>query len=189
MLDDSATVAPFYKAESGRKPTVDQLLTQFEVEQFFFLEAALLDQRRFDEWLGLFSQDVLYWVPIRRTKTLKERATEFTGPSQMSFMKDNLALLTMRVQRLKTGYAWAEDPPSRVRRMLSNIRIVAMDKNEMEVEVNFRIYRSRLEHDVDEWVGYRHDRLRREGDGLKICQRSVFLEHTVLTSPNLSTFF
>jgi len=171
------------------EPTLEHMLRHFEVEQFLFREAALLDTRDFQGWLALFADDVRYWMPIRRTMTTKDMAREFTRPGEMAFIDDDYQMLATRVRRLKTGYAWAEDPPSRVRRIISNIRITAAGGDEMEVHSNFYIYRSRLEHDEDIWVGHREDRLRRVDGALKICYRSIYVESTVLQSPNLSNFF
>lgn len=93
------------------EPTLEHMLRHFEVEQFLIEEAALLDQGKFQDWLALFAEDVRYWMPIRRTMTTKDTARQFTRPGQMAFIDDDHAMLAMRVRRLKTGYAWAEDPP------------------------------------------------------------------------------
>lgn len=72
---------------------------QFEVEQWLYAEAALLDERRYDEWLGLLADDIHYWMPLRRTTTARETANEFTQPGDMAFFDDDLAMLKMRVQK------------------------------------------------------------------------------------------
>ncbi|WP_277969694.1 aromatic-ring-hydroxylating dioxygenase subunit beta [Sphingomonas echinoides] len=171
------------------EPTLEHMLRHFEVEQFLIEEAALLDQGKFQDWLALFAEDVRYWMPIRRTMTTKDTARQFTRPGQMAFIDDDHAMLAMRVRRLKTGYAWAEDPPSRVRRLVTNIRITAATEDEIEVHSNFYTHRVRLEKEEDTWVGHRQDRLRRVDGALKIRQRAIFIESTVLQSPNLSNFF
>ena len=73
---------------------------QFEVEQFLYHEANLLDERRFDDWLALCAQDIHYWMPIRRTTTAREIANEFTAPGAMSYFDDDQRTLGMRVQRV-----------------------------------------------------------------------------------------
>ena len=105
----------------------ERMLLRFEAEEFLYREASLLDERRFDEWLDLLTDDVHYWMPIRRTTTAKEVANEFTRPGDGAFFDDDKRLLTLRVQRLSVGRAWAEDPPSRTRRMVSNVRILSID--------------------------------------------------------------
>lgn len=165
------------------------MLLHYEVEKFLYDEAALLDERQYSAWLELFTQDVSYWMPIRRTKTTKDQHREFTAKGEMAFIDDDHAMLAMRVKRLKTGYAWAEDPPSRVRRLITNVRVVAVEDDTIDVHSNFNIYRTRLNSDEDSWIGHREDRLRRVDGKLMICARSIFLEQTVLLSPNLSNFF
>jgi 3-phenylpropionate/cinnamic acid dioxygenase small subunit len=168
---------------------LEALLLQFEVEQFYYNEAALLDNRQFSAWLELFTTDVTYWMPVRRTKTSKDLDREFTPKGAIALFDDDHAMLAMRVKRLDTGYAWAEDPPSRTRRLVTNVRIVSGDGLELEVHSNFHLYRTRLNSEEDSWIGHREDRLRRVEGKLRIAARSIFLEQTVILARNLSNFF
>ena len=165
------------------------LLLQHEVEQFYFAEAALLDERRFAEWLDLLTPDVHYWMPIRRTVMNSDLDQEFTKLGAMAFFDDDKAMLEARVKKLATGYSWSEDPPSRTRHMIHNVRVLAVDGEELTVESNFHLYRTRLESDEDSWIGRRRDRLRRVDGALRIAGRHVFLDQTVILSRNLSNFF
>ena len=165
------------------------LLLQHEVEQFYFAEAALLDERRFSEWLDLLTPDVHYWMPIRRTVMNADLDQEFTKLGAMAFFDDDKAMLDARVKKLATGYSWSEDPPSRTRHMIHNVRVLAVDREELTVESNFHLYRTRLESDEDSWIGRRRDRLRRVDGALRIAGRHVFLDQTVILSRNLSNFF
>ena len=171
------------------KPTPEGLLLQYEVEQFYYHEAALLDERRFDEWLDLLTPDVHYWMPIRRTVTIANADREFTRPGDMAFFDDDKRLLEARVRKLGTGYSWSEDPPSRTRHMISNVRVLAETGDELVVESNFHLYRTRLDSEEDSWIGRRRDRLRRVAGELRIAERHVFLEQTLILSRNLSNFF
>jgi 3-phenylpropionate/cinnamic acid dioxygenase small subunit len=171
------------------KPTPEALLLQYEVEQFYYREAALLDERRFEEWLDLLTPDVHYWMPIRRTVTLANVDREFTKPGDMAFFDDDKTLLAARVRKLGTGYSWSEDPPSRTRHLISNVRVLAEAGEELVVESNFHLYRTRLDSEEDSWIGRRRDRLRRVDGELRIAERHVFLEQTVILSRNLSNFF
>jgi len=165
------------------------MFRQYEVEKFLYDEAALLDAHRYEEWLDLFSNDCHYFVPIRRTRMAKERDLEFTKPGEMAFIDDQKMMLAARVARLRTGRAWAEDPPSRTRHLITNIRVTGDDGDELDVESNFHLYRARLKSEEDSWIGSRCDRLRRVGESFHIVKRNVYLEHTVLLSRNLSNFF
>ena len=111
----------------SNSPPMDQLarmLRTHAVEQFLYAEAALLDARRFEEWLALFSDDASYFVPIRRTRTQDELEYEFTRSGEMAFFDDTKQTLARRIKKLATGRAWSEDPPSRTRHLITNIRIM-----------------------------------------------------------------
>ena len=162
---------------------------QFEVEQFYYAEAALLDERRYSDWLELFTDDARYWMPIRRTRTVNELDREFTQPGEMAFFDDDRAMLETRIKKLESGYAWSEDPPSRTRHNIFNVRVLAEAGDELTVEANFLLYRTRLNSEEDTWIGRRRDTLRRADDSFKIARREVYLEQTVLLSRNLSNFF
>ena len=162
---------------------------QYEVERFYYDEAALLDAHRYDEWLALVTEDAHYFMPIRRTRMARELDKEFTQPGEMAFFDDSKTLLAGRVEKLKTGRSWAEDPPSRTRHLITNVRVTADDGHELRVESNFHVYRTRLRSEEDSWIGSRRDVLRREDGALRIAGRTIFLEQTVLLSRNLSNFF
>ena len=81
----------------------ERMLLTFEAQEFFCREASLLDERRLDEWLELVTDDIHYWMPIRRTTTAKEVALEFTQPGGMAFFDDDRKMLGLRVQRLRVG--------------------------------------------------------------------------------------
>jgi biphenyl 2,3-dioxygenase beta subunit len=165
------------------------MVRQHEVEQFLYDEAALLDVHDYDAWLGLFTEDAHYFMPIRRTRMARELDREFTAPDEMAWFNDSKFQLAGRVIKLQTGRSWAEDPPSRTRHLITNVRIVDDDGIEMAVHSNFHLYRTRLKSEEDSWIGSRHDVLRRTDTGLRIAKRTIYLEQTVLLSRNLSSFF
>ena len=166
-----------------------RMLLKHEAEEFLFREADLLDSRRLDEWLKLVTDDIHYWMPIRRTTTAKEIDREFTGPGGMAFFDDDKKMLTMRVDRLSVGRAWAEDPPSRTRRLITNIRILSLDGDEVTLSSNFKLYRTRLNSEEDTWIGRREDMLRRVDGQFKLARRHIFLEQTVILAQNMSSLF
>ncbi|WP_432842231.1 3-phenylpropionate/cinnamic acid dioxygenase subunit beta [Dactylosporangium sp. CA-092794] len=187
---------------TNAEPAVDQAINrsidpanlalmyrQFEIEQFYTREAALLDEHRYDEWIELFTEDTHYFMPIRRTMSRRELSREFTKPGEMAFFDDDKRVLANRVAKVGTGTAWAEDPPSRTRHIITNVRVVDDSGTELTVQTNFLLYRTRLKSEEDQWIGRREDVLRRVGDGLRIARRFVFLDQTLLLSQNLSNFF
>jgi 3-phenylpropionate/cinnamic acid dioxygenase small subunit len=173
----------------SRDDRIAAMLRHYEVERFYYDEAALLDAHRYEEWLALFAEDARYFMPIRRTRTKLELDKEFTKPGEMAFFDDTKMLLGGRIAKLRTGRSWAEDPPSRTRHLITNVRIVKDDGRTLEVESNFHVYRTRLNSEETSWIGSRHDVLRRNDDSFLIADRKIFLEQTVLLSRNLSNFF
>ncbi len=167
----------------------DRVLLQYEVEQFLYAEAALLDARQYRRWLGLLADDIHYWMPIRRTVTLADIDREFTKLGDMAYFDDDRTLLEVRVRKLEAGSAWSEDPPSRSRHFVSNVRILEIAGDEITVEACFHLYRTRLEADIDSWVGRRVDTLRRTDAGFRLAKRHLFLDQTVVQSTNMSTIF
>lgn len=175
--------------EPTRADSREALLVRLEVEEFLYREAALLDDRKFHEWVDLFTEDTHYFMPIRRTRGRRELAQEFTKPGEMAFFDDPKFILQARVVKLTSGTAWAEDPPSRTRRLITNVLVDEDRGDELEVRSNFMLYRTRLKSEETTWIGSRHDLLRRVEGSFQIARRHIFLEQTVLLSQNLSNFF
>ena len=165
------------------------MILHYEVEQFLYREAALLDDRRFADWLALIADDIHYWMPIRRTVTVENLRLEYAGADGMAYFDDDRMVLEMRVRKLEAGSAWSEDPPSRSRHFVSNIRILDVEGDEITVEVCFHLYRTRLNSEVSGWVGRREDVLRRFDGGFRLARRHIFLDQTVIPTTNMSTLF
>jgi 3-phenylpropionate/cinnamic acid dioxygenase small subunit len=182
-------------------PVPDERLIR-EVEQFLYREARMLDERRFHEWLELFTDDIHYWMSNRTNRYPKiskaisildpDRYVEddIAGEDELAILDETKETLTARVARLDTGMAWAEDPPSRTRHILSNIEV---EPGEVETEIrvysNYIVYRSRAETEQDFYVGARQDVLRRVDGTLKIARRRLILDQNVLLAKNVSIFF
>jgi len=167
----------------------ERVLLQYEVEQFLYAEAALPDARRYRDWLTLVTDDIHYWMPIRRTVTLSDLDLEFTKPGAVAYFDDDRQLLEMRVKKLESSSAWSENPPSRSRHMVSNVRITDVTGEEITAEASFHLYRTRLNSEVDSWVGRRVDVLRRHDGSFRLARRHIFLDQTVILSTNMSTIF
>ena len=178
----------------------DQLIRQ--VEQFLYREARLLDNRQLHQWLGLLTDDIKYWMPIRSNRyPVNSKAISILDGSryeeddlskedELALMDENKDSLQRRVDRLDTGMAWAEDPPSRTRHFVSNVEVQPGDREgELKVYSNFIMYRTRAETEQDFYVGSREDVLRRVGDDFRIAYRKVTLDQNVLLAKNVSNFF
>jgi biphenyl 2,3-dioxygenase subunit beta len=161
-----------------------------EVEQFLYFEATLLDDRNFEDWYRLFTDDIHYWMPNRMNRLMHERDREQTTEQEMGLFDENKTSLGWRVSQILTRKHWAEDPPSRARHLVTNIRIEPTStENEYAVRSNFLVYRNRLEDEVDFWVGERRDILRRlDVQTWQIARRTIILDQNVVLSKNLSIF-
>ncbi|HEX9787194.1 MAG TPA: aromatic-ring-hydroxylating dioxygenase subunit beta [Candidatus Binatia bacterium] len=160
------------------------------IEDFFYLEAELLDDRKLREWLDLLTEDVHYWMPIRHNmlERPEDVSQELSKPGEGYYFDDNKKTLRVRVERVYAKNAWAEMPPSRTRHFVSNIRVKSDDGAELEVHSNFLVYRSRMETDQDMFIGMRKDVLRRVDGGFKIAKRTIVLDQAVLSAKNISVF-
>jgi 3-phenylpropionate/cinnamic acid dioxygenase small subunit len=163
---------------------------QHRVEQFLYAEAQLLDDHQFTQWIKLFTDQAHYWMPTRNTRTNRERASEIAARGEGAHIDDDMVRLRGRVRRSTSGLAWSEEPPSRTRRLLSNVRIQQRDTGLLDVRLNFWVYRSRLERHQDWFVGERFDVLvPDEGPyGYLIADRKIVLEQATLLAPNISVF-
>jgi 3-phenylpropionate/cinnamic acid dioxygenase small subunit len=160
-----------------------------EATDFLMLEAELLDDLREREWLEtMVSRDIVYQLPLRETV---ERARGRGFVPGTYHLNENYGSLSSKVARNETKYAWAEDPPSRVRHFVTNVRVRPhADADKLAVRSNLLIYRTRQDHTVPQILsGERHDVLRREAEGLRLLERVVYLDLTVIGTHNLSIFF
>jgi 3-phenylpropionate/cinnamic acid dioxygenase small subunit len=159
-----------------------------ELTPFYTREAWLLDERRFKEWLDLFTDDVLYFMPRRKNVPRREAQRELTKLGDLAILEEDKRYLQMRVARLDTGMAWAEDPPSRTRHMIANLEATALANGEVEARTAFLVYRSHLETDHQLLSGYREDVLRKGDAGWQVARRTIVLDANVLLDKNLSVF-
>jgi 3-phenylpropionate/cinnamic acid dioxygenase small subunit len=173
-----------------------------EIEQFLYREARLLDERKFDAWLDLFTDDVRYWMPgrttryPRRSKAVaalrpdRHEENELSKSDELAIFDETKETLARRVARLATGMAWAEDPPSRTRHLVSNVEVEPGDTEaEVRVYSSFIVGRNRGETEQDFFVGGRQDTLRKVDGAWKIARRTIVLDQNVLLAKNMSIFF
>jgi len=171
--------------------------THFRVEQFYYREAELLDDGRFADWLELLSDDLHYWMPTRSNRLRRQQALSIAAPGEAAFYDETKDSLAWRIRRFDSGMAWAEDPPSRTRHLVTNIVARHADvesdptvgEDELVVRSAFLLYRNRLEREVNVFAGGRTDVLRPVGDGFQVARREILLDQNVLLSKNISTFF
>jgi p-cumate 2,3-dioxygenase beta subunit len=153
----------------------EQLLLRLEVEQFLIDEAAILDDWRLDDWLALFTPDATYVVPST-DKPDGDPAVDLT------LIDDDYLRLTWRVNRLKSRHAHREFPWSRTRRLVTNVRVLRADDDEVDVTASVLVHRFRHGR-ADLFVGRYLTTLARTPEGLRIRRRRAELDQERL-SPN-----
>jgi 3-phenylpropionate/cinnamic acid dioxygenase small subunit len=176
------------EAESATVMVTPAQSLWLELMQFYIREAWLLDERRFREWLDLFTDDVLYFMPRRKNVRRREADREVTALGDLAAIEDDKRYLQMRVARLESGMAWAEDPPSRTRHLIGNLVVEPRDTGEVHARTAFLVYRSHLETDQQLFAGSRDDLLRRVDGAWKVARRTIVLDANVLLDKNLSIF-
>jgi ethylbenzene dioxygenase subunit beta len=151
-------------------------------------EAELLDSGREREWLEtMVSREIVYRVPLRQTV---ERANG-TGFSENTFhLDESYGSLMTRVLRNESGFAWAEDPPSRTRHFVTNLRARKLEGDQLEVKSNLLVYRTRRDQTQPQLLsGERQDLLCLENGDLKLLRRTILLDLTVIETHNLAIIF
>lgn len=167
-----------------------------DIEDVYYHEAGLLDERRFRDWLELLTDDVSYFMPIRRNvKFGQQAARENTKRGEgISWFDEDKWTLTKRVDQILTGVHYAEEPLSRITHMVSNVQIKGVRPDvdaarELDVASRFLVYQNRVEYETYIFVGRRNDTLRLTDHGWRIARREILLEQNILLAKNLTTFF
>lgn len=190
---DAAVAVDTVAEESGPKLANADLT--FQVAQFLYYEAELLDDGQFADWLEIFDEDLTYFAPLRTNRLRRQAALSISGPDEAAYFDETKESLAWRIRRYDSGMAWAEDPPSRTRHLVSNVTVRHLGPNEngeeeLRVRSAFIVYRNRLQTEVDIYSGGRTDILRVKADGsLKVANREILFDANVLQAKNLSTFF
>src|SRR5437879_9637818 len=144
--------------------TVMQTITRTDVEDFLFAEAELLDEWRLPEWLELFTDDAIYYVPAT------DLAVDASPDKTLFYVADDRFRLSERVKRLMKRTAHAEFPHSRTRHLVSNVRIRGRTDNEMEVGAAFITYRTK-DGITDTYFGSNRYRLVAENGRLRTQEK------------------
>jgi len=156
-------------------PLPERLALRLEVEEFLIEEAAILDDWRMDDWLALFTEDATYVVP-------STDVPDGDPAKDLTLIDDDYLRLTWRVNRLKSRHAHREFPYSRTRRLVTNVRVLRAEGDELDVTASILIHRFR-HGQADTFVGRYVTTLVRTPDGLRIHRRRAELDQERL-SPN-----
>src|SRR3954454_18058755 len=189
------TADPAGVSVAGRRAHRD---LRFEVEQLYYQEAELLDDGRYADWLEMLADDLDYWMPTRTNRLRRQQALSVAARGEAAFYDETKDSLAWRIRRFDSGMAWAEDPPSRTRHLVTNIQVRHVDpatepgfgESDLVAKSAFLLYRNRLEREESVYAGGRTDVLRRlEDSRLLIARREILLDQNVLLAKNISTFF
>jgi len=181
----SSEAAPTPK--SDRVPVGSPLYSR--IVEFLYEEAALLDQIRLQEWAARLAQDLIYTAPLRETRPMDQQSASLVRTVQ--HFHDDWRSVMGRIMRLTgTKSAWAEDPPSRTRRLVTNVLVAKTVKpDEFSVNSYLLVTRSRFNSsEYDLISAERRDLLRQDGDSFKLARREIIVDQAVLGTPNLAIF-
>ncbi|MBB3982782.1 3-phenylpropionate/cinnamic acid dioxygenase small subunit [Sphingobium fontiphilum] len=150
-------------------------------------EAAALDERRFDDWLAMLEEDLIYTAPVRLTRNGPNKDRDVMRT--MMHFDDNYQSILMRTGRLSKS-AWAEDPPSRTRRFVTNTRVAECEAaGEYEVSSYLYVERSRFDVAHNETISAeRRDIWRLVGGAYKLARREIIVDQSTLGMSNLAIF-
>lgn len=161
---------------------------QYQITKFLHQEAYTLDHRKYEDWLDIFTDDLVYRMPLR--VTLEEKDGSNINEN-MTFFEETKKSLTTRVKRLRTSSAWSENHAPRGRHLITNILIEEQGANEDEYKVrsSFLFLRSRgSDIEIEKLFGERLDVLRKVDGEWKIASRTIYPDQAVLTVKNISMF-
>ncbi|WP_455886206.1 3-phenylpropionate/cinnamic acid dioxygenase subunit beta [Pseudomonas rustica] len=167
-----------------------------EIASFFYYEADLMDERRYNEWLDLLHEDIKYFMPMRRNVKFGQHAEKENTKlgSDISWFDEGKWTLTKRVEQILTGVHYAEEPLSRISHLITNVRVLEQSKAEnglrtVKTSCRFMVYLNRVEYEVNTMVGKRYDTLVETEDGWRVLEREIILDQNVLLVKNLTAFF
>lgn len=160
-----------------------------EVMQFLHEEARLLDDEKLVEWVGLLADDLFYYMPVRQSVLRRQGAGYHP---KMNWFHENRMSIGFKVKRYtESNSAFSEDPPSRTRRMVTNMMLYATaSPDEFVVESYLLLMRNRGDQANHDLIpARREDLVRRTPEGWRLAQRAIFVDQAVIGTPNLAIFF
>lgn len=160
------------------------------IRDFLYLESLALDEHRFRDWLEMFAPDGRYEIPVRVNR---EKFADWELSPNARIFDDTHETLELRVRRLETDFAWAEQPPSRTRHYVTNVLVFGTESpDEFLARSNCLVYRSRGTDAEPTWYSaQRRDRLRRDDStsgGWVFVHRWAALDQAMINARNMSVF-
>lgn len=170
--------------EARRAPMTSPVYA--EVAEWLLDEARLLDRNRFTEWLDRLHPDLRYTMPVRETVARGSGNGLATGYHHFD---ETIGSMTIRVRRVVETTQFAEDPPSRTRRFVTNMTVYESADDDLRAESYLLLLRSRFDSPTFDFISCeRVDSLRRSGGGLRLVAREITIDQAVIGTPNLALF-
>ena len=149
--------------------------TYLDIQGLLFEEAALIDGWKLNDWLGLYTEDAGYFVPSTDTALAEDANPE----NSLFYIADDRRRMEERVLRLEKKTCHSEWPRSKVRHLVSNIRVLDNTNDVITVKASFVCYRSK-DHVTHTFMGRYDYTLLKCGDELKIKTKYCRLDMTSL---------
>ena len=137
----------------------------------------MADEHRYDEWEALWADQAVYWVPAGDDN--------YDPREKTSIIYDNRSRIRTRVKQLKTGKRYSQEPPSRMSRVISNIRLEEETEDTISVRCNFILSEVRVGV-TNVWSGRVAYKLLKEDGGFKIAFKKIMLVDNAEAVPTLS---
>jgi 3-phenylpropionate/cinnamic acid dioxygenase small subunit len=152
-------------------------IDRHDVESFLFREARLMDSHQYDDWLALWTDDALYWVPSNED--------DYDPMRHVSIIYDDHVRLEDRIERLKSNTAHSQDPRSKLSRVISNVEIEESTGGDLTVYSTFNLTELRRGQQ-DTFAGRTIHTLRPENGTFKIVRKKVLLVNNDEVIDNLT---
>lgn len=174
---------------------------QRELERFYHYEARLLDNRQYQQWLGLVSPDISYVVPSRTNPLVDnrqrgseemigvDRELESADSAGCPLREESYVHLMIRVERAYKINSWSENPPARTRRIVGNVEAMGREGDDWRVISNFHLFYARPGLASCLYSGQRRDTLRGGEGDFRILRREVVLDYADIEYPTVGLLF
>lgn len=149
------------------------------VQSFVYYEAQLLDEKNFDEWLALLTDDVLYWMPLKRDQAEEDIYN--------SLLYEDKLLLQVRIERLKSPRVFSQLPPSHCQHVLQHPEVICQGDKEYQSRTPFIYLESHMDTQITLGGVVHHELVNVDGE-LRIRRKRIELLNRESALPSIQLF-